>query len=81
MCAQVIVAPDDKRMQVFSKGTSKGLIAKIPTGGHTAPTSILGLNDEWKNAQKKDKKKKISEPMNSNIPNRKPLSTFEVCFP
>ena len=46
MWAHVIVAPDERRIDVFSKGTSKGLIAGTPTGGHTDPTSTLGLKAE-----------------------------------
>lgn len=81
MCAQVIVAPEDKRMQVFSSGTSKGLIASIPTGGQTLPTSMLGLRDAWKNAQKKARKKKTSEQIKRIMPQRIPLSTLRVCLP
>lgn len=56
--AQVMVAPEDSKIEVLSKGTSNGLIAIMPAGGHIEPTSIFGLNDEWKNAQKNPKKKK-----------------------
>ena len=45
MWAQVIVAPEDNRIVVLSMGTSKGLMASIPTGGHTLPTSMFGLKD------------------------------------
>ena len=76
-----MVAPDDNRMVVFSSGTSKGLIALIPEGGHEAPTSTFGLSDAWKKAQKNARKKKTSEEMNNTIPKRMPLSTFPVCFP
>jgi len=75
------VAPEDKRIVVFSIGTSKGLIASIPTGGHTLPTSMLGLSEAWKNAQKKARKKKTSEQIKRTIPMRIPLSTLRVCFP
>ena len=81
MWAHVMVAPDERRMVVFSIGTSKGLMASIPTGGQTLPTSTLGLKDAWKKAQKKAKKKKTSEQMNSTIPIRMPLSTLRVCLP
>ena len=77
----MIVAPEDNRMVVFSMGTSKGLMASIPTGGHTLPTSMFGLRDAWKNAQKKARKKKTSELIKRIIPRRIPLSTFRVCFP
>ena len=79
--AQVMVAPDESKMVVLSMGTSKGLMASIPTGGQTLPTSTFGLKDAWKKAQKKAKKKKTSEQINSTIPRRMPLSTFRVCFP
>ena len=46
MWAHVIVAPEDNRIEVLSKGTSNGLIAEIPLGGHTDPTSTLGLKAE-----------------------------------
>jgi len=46
MWAHVIVAPEDSKIVVLRRGTSKGLIALIPIGGQTLPTSILGLNDE-----------------------------------
>jgi len=45
MWDQVIVAPEDNRIVVLSMGTSNGLIASIPTGGHTLPTSMFGLRD------------------------------------
>ena len=79
--AHVMVAPDERRMVVFSIGTSNGLMASIPTGGQTLPTSTLGLKEAWKKAQKKAKKKKTSEQMNSTIPIRMPLSTLRVCLP
>lgn len=44
-------------------------------------SSILGASLEWKKAQKKDKKKKISETIKSPIPQRKPSSTIEECSP
>ena len=75
------MAPDDKRIVVLSIGTSKGLIASIPTGGHTLPTSMFGLSEAWKNAQKKARKKKTSEQIKRTIPMRIPLSTLRVCFP
>ena len=74
-------APLDNRTVVFSKGTSSGLIAFNPVGGHIDPVSTLGLSEEWKKAQKKAKKKQTSLPMKSTIPRRNPSSTFLVCFP
>jgi len=81
MWAQVMVAPDERRMVVFSIGTPKGLMASIPTGGQTLPTSTLGLKEAWKKAQKKAKKKNTSEQIKSTIPSRIPLSTLRVCLP
>ena len=46
--AQVIVTPELRRTTVLSRGTEKGLIGWIPTGGQTAPISIEGLRAEWK---------------------------------
>lgn len=81
MCAHVIVAPLDNSTVVFSRGTSKGLIALTPAGGHTVPISTLGLSEEWKKAQKNAKKKQTSLVINITIPIRMPSSTFIVCFP
>lgn len=66
------VNPDDTKMIVFIRGISKGLKGIIPKGGHSCPISILGAKDEWKYAQKKEKKNKISDTINKIIPNRKP---------
>ena len=81
MCAQVMVAPDERRMVVFSMGTSNGLRGEIPTGGQTLPPSMLGLKAAWKKAQKKATKKNTSEQMKSTIPIRMPRSTLFVCLP
>lgn len=45
----------------------------MPTGGHTEPISILGLNLLWKKAQKKEKKNITSETINRTTPNRSPF--------
>lgn len=42
---------------------------------------ISGDNEEWKNAQKKERKKKISDVIKSSIPNFSPLITSLVCIP
>lgn len=76
-----MVAPLESNTVVFSNGTPKGLIDSTHTGGQVAPTSTVGLNDEWKNDQKKAKKRQTSLIINSNIPNRNPFSTLSVCFP
>ena len=79
--AQVTLIPEEIKMIVFNKGTWKGLKTLIPNGGHTEPTSILGDNLAWKNAQKKLKKKKTSETINNAMPQRRPNSTIDVCSP
>lgn len=80
-CAHVIVIPEDKRIIVFSSGIKNGLKTLIPDGGHFIPSSINCVNDKWRNLQKKDKKKKISEIINSIIPIFIPLNTFNECNP
>jgi hypothetical protein len=47
-------------------------------GGQSDPTSIVGVKLLWKNAQKKDTKKKISETINKAMPHRRPSSVIEV---
>ena len=81
MCAQVIVAPLERRIVVLRRGTSKGLMALIPVGGQALPTSILGLSDEWKKAQKNARKKNTSDEINKTIPMRIPSSTLLVWAP
>jgi hypothetical protein len=66
---------------VFKSGTANGFTASIPTGGHWQPSSIEGESDEWKKAQKKLKKKQISETMKRIIPIFNPLITFKVWIP
>jgi hypothetical protein len=53
---------------VFNNGILKGLKGKTPSGGHTLPSSKQGLSLLWKKAQKKEKKKRISEIINRIIP-------------
>ena len=81
ICAQVTEHPLESKITVLSKGTSNGLIGTMPVGGHTLPSSTLGLKEEWKKAQKNAKKNATSEEINSIIPSRIPFSTFLVCFP
>lgn len=81
ICDQVTVAPLESNTVVFNNGTSKGLIAKIPVGGHACPISTAGDKDEWKKAQKKAKKNITSLLINKTIPIRIPRSTFLVCLP
>lgn len=52
----------------------------MPIGGHTQPISGVGDSLLWKNAQKKPKKKRISERINRTIPNRIPEATIEESF-
>lgn len=68
--------PEDRRIIVFKRGTWSGLNTLIPKGGHIRPISLIGDKLEWKKAQKKEKKKKISEIINKIIPHRIPLITF-----
>lgn len=77
-CDHVTVAPDVNKIAVFNSGTSNGFKAFIPTGGHIAPISTVGPNDEWKKAQKNEKKKQTSDMIKNNIPNLKPLCTTNV---
>lgn len=78
---QVIVIPDEIKIIVFKRGMSRGLKGLIPKGGQDWPISILGEREEWKKAQKKEKKNKISEIINKIIPIRMPLYTIEVWRP
>jgi len=77
----VTLIPDDRRIMVFNIGTSIGLNTLIPFGGHWDPNSTLGAKLEWKNAQKKDKKKNTSDVINRIIPHRNPISTIFVWCP
>merc|ERR1719270_2486944 len=81
MWAHVIAAPLDRSTVVFKRGTSYGSIGLTLVGGHVEPVSTFGLNEEWKNAQKKAMKRNTSLTMNNNIPNRNPDSTRSVCLP
>ena len=53
----------------------------IPVGAQVDPSSIVGDNLVWKNAQKNDAKNKISEPINTIIPHRMSFVTIFVCNP
>ena len=68
-------------MAVFSSGTSSGLRGLIPVGGHCPPSSGVGARLEWKNAQKKPRKKNASDVMNKAMPYRKPFWTGGVWCP
>jgi hypothetical protein len=73
--AHVTVTPEARRTAVFKRGTLKGLIGVIPTGGQQQPSSGVGARLLWKKAQKKAKKKHTSDKMNRIIPHRRPLAT------
>ena len=80
-CAHVTVTPEARRIAVFSRGTSRGLRGLIPVGGHCPPSSGVGARLEWKNAQKKPRKKNASDVMNRIIPYRSPFWTVGVWWP
>lgn len=73
--------PEDKRITVFKRGIWKGLKGTTPIGGQPIPNSTLGDNLLWKNLQKKEIKKKISEIINKIIPHLRPFITETVCKP
>lgn len=79
--AQVTVNPEASNTVVFKRGTLNGSIGLIPMGGQVQPMLIHGAKLLWKNAQKNAIKKQISLIINSIIPSRRPLWTYEVCFP
>lgn len=80
-CVHVTLTPDANKIIVFNKGIWNGLKGKIPQGGQNEPNSIVGLNLEWKKAQKKETKKKISLTINKIIPTINPLNTVLECNP
>lgn len=75
------MTPEASRIAVFSRGTSSGLRGWIPVGGQCPPSSGVGTRLEWKNAQKKPRKKKASDVMNKIIPYRRPFWTGGVWWP
>lgn len=77
----VTVTPEDNKITVFNKGSSKGLIDSIPNGGHFAPNSTVGDNALWKNAQNIAKKNNASDTINKATPIFRPLCTASVWFP
>jgi len=78
---QVTVAPEESRTTVFNKGTWKAFKEFRPRGGQQEPNSTLGDNEQCRYAQKKPKKKKISETIKRPIPSRKPNWTRIVWNP
>lgn len=79
--AHVTLTPEANKIIVFNNGIWNGLNGKIPQGGHNDPNSIVGLNLEWKKAQKKEIKKKTSLTINKIIPTINPLKTVLECKP
>lgn len=73
--AQVTVTPEASNTAVFRRGTLNGFRGVIPAGGQQHPSSGVGDNLLWKNAQKNAKKNKTSEVINRIIPHRRPLVT------
>jgi len=80
-CAHVTDTPDDRRRIVFRSGILIGLNELIVSGGHMAPTSIVGVILLWKNAQKNDTKNKTSDEINKIIPYFNPVVTNLVWYP
>lgn len=76
-----MVTPDDKRINVLSKGIWVGLKGDTPCGGQFNPSSIFGARLEWKKAQKNEMKKNTSDVMNKIIPHRIPLETLKEWCP
>lgn len=76
--AHVTVTPEASKTAVFSNGTLNGFSGVIPAGGQQHPSSGVGDNLLWKNAQKKAKKNSTSEVINKIIPHRNPLVTYVV---
>ena len=79
--AYVTVTPDDNNITVFNKGSSNGLIASIPSGGHWAPNSTVGDKAEWKKAQNIAKKNNASDTINKATPIFNPFCTAKVWLP
>ena len=79
--AHVTDTPERSKIAVFSKGTENASIVLIPTGGQTMPISAVGAKEEWKNAQKKEKKKSTSLTIKRSIPIFRPSTTKEVWCP
>lgn len=77
----VTVIPDVIKMIVFRRGILKGSKILIPFGGQLRPNSNVGVNLEWKNLQKKEIKKKISEVINKIILHFSPSKTCIVWNP
>jgi hypothetical protein len=68
----VIVAPEQRRINVFNNGIAVGSKTSIPFGGQMFPISIVGARLAAKKAQKKAKKNITSDTINRITPYRKP---------
>ena len=79
--AAVNVTPDLNKIKVFIRGIPIGLNLLIPLHGHIWPIKMSGDREQWKNAQKNDRKKNTSEVINSIIPSLSPVITSFVCLP
>ena len=80
-CVTVTDDPDDNNIVVFAAGTSEASIGSNALGGHSDPISIAGANDEWKYAQRIERKKKTSLIINNATPKDNPFCTLSVCAP
>lgn len=78
--AQVTVAPELNKKNVFVKGIPEVWIVWMASGGHIPPKLKTGDKLEWKNAQKNAKKNIISDTINKTMPKRKPRCTEAVCW-
>jgi hypothetical protein len=76
-CEAVMDTPEESRRMVFKSGMFIGSNGWIPWGGQFSPISTEGDRLLWKNAQKNEKKNKISEVMKSIIPIFSPLIIVE----
>lgn len=78
---QVKETPLLKRMRVFNRGMENASRGTMWRGGHSSPVSTLALNLNLKNAQKKEKKKKISLLINHPIDHFREASISTVWCP
>lgn len=65
--------PDVIKIIEFNRGIFIGSKDKINMGGQVNPNSNVGDRLEWKNLQKNEINRKISEIINKIIPNFNPL--------
>ena len=80
-CLNVILTPEETKINVFSKGIKKGLIGSIPHLGQIFPISRVGLRELWKNVQKNDEKNITSDKINRIKPILSERIVFEVWLP